>query len=117
MAWEAQRDQAVSRRERTTGGIVTAHEPAKHNAYVYKFSVEGKPYTGRETPPNKEPVIGQPVVVYYDPLDPATNALDSFSEKSLQALGLVPTALLGIGGVAVFIFVRRRRPNSQPPAV
>jgi hypothetical protein len=112
MIWQGQQDLAVSHREKSTDGVFTAHEPSNHNTYVYQFSVEGKPYTGRGNPPNRQPVVGQAVVVYYDPLDPTNNALDHFAEKGLEIVGPVPVVLLATAGVASFIFFQRRRASS-----
>jgi hypothetical protein len=68
-------DRMIAKRQRTTQGSITAHEPANHNRYGYVFSVNGKSYTGWESPRKDELQIGKQVLVYYDPSDPAKNAL------------------------------------------
>src|SRR5580658_10285424 len=74
-------DRAVAKREQTVLGTSIAHEPANHNRYRYSFSVDGKPYSGWESPRKEEPHIGQQLTVYYDPADPATNALTDFTPR------------------------------------
>lgn len=43
-------DRQIAVREQTAVGTITAHEPANRNRYGYTFVVEGKSYTGWETP-------------------------------------------------------------------
>lgn len=87
----------------------SAHEPANHNRYGYIFSVDGRSYTGWESPRKDELEIGKQVVVYYDPNDPAKNALTDFGELSIEKFGPIPTLMFGIGGVALVIFWTKRR--------
>ena len=101
-------DRTVAKREQTKDGTITAHEPANHNQYRYSFSVNGRSYSGRESPRKEEPRIGQRVTVFYDPLDPTKNALTDFGDLEMESLGPVPMVLVGIGGVALFIRQRRR---------
>src|SRR5579871_4881015 len=115
-AYEYNVDRTIAAREQTVTGIVTAHEPAKHNRYGYTFVVQGKQYNGWETPQHAEPVIGQQVLVYYDTLNPKKNALTGFDELSTGSLGPIPFVLVGIGMGAVFVFLKRRhfqRENTQ----
>ena len=84
----------VSLREQTTTGTVILHEPENHNRYGFKFEVDGRAYTGWETPLKAEPKIGQSVTVHYDPLNPAENALIDFSERSDRAFGPAVAMLL-----------------------
>jgi len=105
--WKA--DRAIAERQQTTHGTITAHVPANHNRYGYIFSVDGKSYTGWESPKGNELEVGKLVRVYYDPIDPNKNALTDFAEMSSQNLGPVPLLMFGIGAVALFIFRRRRR--------
>jgi hypothetical protein len=104
----------IAGRQQTTSGIVTAHEPANHNRYGYKFEVNGKTYTGWQTPGNDELAIGKQVTVFYDPRNPIRSALTDFHDLSISSLGPVPTLLFGIGGVAIFILYRRRRIKTAP---
>jgi hypothetical protein len=106
---EASLDRAVAKREQTTPGVVTAHEPANHNRYSYGFSVGGNAYTGWQIPRNDELQVGKRVIVYYDPSDPNINALTDFDELSTNVLGPAPILVLGIGAMAFFIFRQRRR--------
>lgn len=102
-------DRTVAQREKTTNGTITAHEPANHNRYEYSFSVNGKSYSGWESPRKEEPRIGQQVTVFYDPLDPTKNALTDFCDLETESVGPVPMLLFGIGALALFIRHRRRR--------
>lgn len=109
-------DQVVARREQTTSGTIVAHEPANHDRYGYTFNVNGKPYTGWQSPYDSVTfTIGQVVTVYYDPLDPNVSALVDYDELSWIAFGPVPF-MAGILLVAAFIFLRRRpAPKSETP--
>ncbi|MGA3372847.1 MAG: DUF3592 domain-containing protein [Terracidiphilus sp.] len=98
------RNEAVAVRERTTYGIIRKHEPANHNSFGYEFSVNGKIYTGWQIPAT-EYEIGQSVLVYYDPHDPTTSSLYSFSEGNF---GPPIFCFVGITVVAVVIFALRR---------
>jgi hypothetical protein len=100
--------------EQTATGIVTAYEPANHNQYGYKFEVDGKSYTGLESPKGSELAIGKRVIVFYDPQNPSRNALTDFHDMSISALGPVPMLLFGIGMVTVLIFYKRRRGTTTP---
>src|ERR1700683_57890 len=102
-------DDAIAQRQQTTQGVITAHDLANHNQYGYTFYVNGKSYTGWQSPRTNELQVGKQVLVYYDPVDPAKNALTDFDDLSVQRLGPVPLLMFGIGAVAVFIFVRRRK--------
>jgi Protein of unknown function (DUF3592) len=107
-------DRAVAEREQTVLGTITAHEPVHHNRYGYRFSVHGKSYSGWESPRKEEPHIGQRVTVYYDPNDPATNALTDFKDLKGESLGPLPLLLFGVGAVAYVIHWRRRRNPTKP---
>jgi hypothetical protein len=100
-------DQAIASRELTTYAIVRSHEPADHNQYGYEFSVDGRVFTGSQSPIT-ELEIGQRVLVYYDPLDPGKSSLESFTDATEQAVGPATFLSAGVAGVAIFIFLRRR---------
>jgi hypothetical protein len=102
-------DRRVASREQTTQGIITVHEPSNHNRYGYVFSVNGKAFTGWESPRIDKLEIGKQVVVYYDPLNPSKNALTEFRELGMENLGPLPLVLFGIGAVAWYIKTRRRK--------
>ena len=104
----------IARRQQTTSGIVTAHEPANHNQYSYKFEVDGKAYTGWQSPKDNELAIGKQVIVFYDPQNPSRNSLTDFHDLSTSSLGSVPMLSFGIGAVAVIILYRRRRSKTAP---
>jgi hypothetical protein len=100
---------SVAARERTVSGVITAHDPRNHDRYGYTFIVDGKSYRGWEIPEHAEPIMGQQVIVYYDPVDPTLSALTDFHELKWSFIGLVPLALIGAGTVARLIFVKRRQ--------
>jgi len=105
-AWKVNR--AIAEKQKTVVGTIIAHEPANHNRYGYTFVLGGKSHTGWETPRKENPRIGQRVLVYYDPSNPAKNALTDFNELAARSLGPVPLLLFGIGAVAFVILFRRR---------
>jgi hypothetical protein len=124
LAWtihDWNKDRAVAQRERVAVGIITVHEVSNHNQYRYRFSIDGQSYSGLGSSPNdfsnsgssskEEIAVGQQVPVYYDPLDPSTNALRDFANLSTDSLRPVPILVLGIGAVAIYIFIRRRQIN------
>jgi hypothetical protein len=102
-------DRAIATREQTTQGVITAHETENHNRFGYAFTVNGKSFTGWESPGKEGLDIGQPVLVYYDPLNPSKNALTEFGDRGLNSLGPVPMMLFGIGAVTWYITARRRK--------
>src|SRR5215471_8314795 len=105
---ESRIESQIAGRQQTTSGLVTADEPANHNRYGYKFDVNGRIYTGWQSPGNDQLAIGKQVIVFYDPQNPSRSALTDFHDLSISSLGPVPTLLFGIGAVAVFILYRRR---------
>ena len=107
-------DSQIAGRQQTASGIVTAHEPANHNRYGYKFQVNGKSYTGWESPTGSELAIGKQVTVFYDPQNPSRSALTDFHDVRTSVLGPVPMLLFGIGAVAAYIFYKRRRSTPSP---
>ena len=106
--YEWRLDSAIAARQQTTNGTITAHEPANHNRYGYVFSMSGGTYRGWEYPQKREYSIGEQVTVYYDPTNPSRSSLTEFDELSLRAFGPVPLLLFGTGGVAFYIYKRRK---------
>lgn len=115
--WNVDRD--IAGREQTAQGVITAHEPANHNRFAYVFTVNGKSFTGWESPGKDELEIARPVLVYYDPLNPNKSALTEFGDRGLSSLGPVPKMLFGIGAVTWYITAKRRknRASSNPAHV
>ena len=105
--WRVDRD--VATREQTTQGVITSHEPANHNQYEYIFLVNGKNFSGWQSPNKDELEIGKKVLVYYDPRNPSKNAITDFRELETSSLGPVPMMLFGIGAVAWLIRTQRRK--------
>src|SRR5450631_3953376 len=73
MIHEWRTDTQVAGRQHTTSGLVIAHDVGNHNQYGYRFQVDGKSYTGWQSPQRDELTIGKEVLVFYDPQDPSRN--------------------------------------------
>jgi len=110
-------DRGIATREQTTLAVITAHEPSNHNRFGYVFFLNGKSFTGWESPGKDGLNIGQQVVVFYDPLNPTENALTEFRDLGMNSLGPVPMLLFGIGAVAWYIKAQRRKSQSSPTTV
>jgi hypothetical protein len=105
-------EKAATRQQMTTG-IVLTHDAGNHNRYGYQFAVGGKTYSGGQSPKN-DLQIGQSVVVYYDPLNPALNSLYDFRDGE-NTLGPVVALSLGIAAIVLFIFLKRREYFPKAP--
>lgn len=105
-------DSVVAQRERTVLGILVTHEVANHNQYRYRFVVNGTSYLGLGHPPSELAKVGDQILVYYDPEEPARNALVDFADAEIEALGPVPLCLVGVGVVAFLIWWQRRKSSS-----
>ncbi len=110
-------DRVVAERQKTALGTITAHERSNHNQNRYNFSVSGMTYVGLDSARKGAPQIGQQVLVYYDPTDPATNALTDFARLNDDSLAAVPMALLMTGIVALYIFAKRRENRAADQAL
>jgi len=115
--YEATVDSAVAKRQKTAFGIIVAHEAWNHNQYRYSFAANGASYLGLGHPPNEHPAIGDQVLVYYDPSDPAKSALKDFADMETDALGPVFACLLGVGAVVFYIWQQRRKMKPPPPPI
>ena len=102
-------DRAIAARERTTQGTITAHDPGNHDSYEYTYGVGDRTFRAWQIPSDDVWRLGQQVVVYYDPTDPAVSSLVEFTERSDRNAGPVPALLLGISGIFAFIYFQRRR--------
>ena len=109
MAIDAHGDSKIASRERTAQGTVTAHDPANHDSYEYRYTVDGRSYSAWQMPYRVDWHVGQQVVVYYDPTNPGVSSLVEFAQLSEDARAPIPMAMLGIGGVLGFICYRRLR--------
>ena len=109
LAQQARRYRTIASREQTTFGTITGHDPNNHNSYQYTFSAGGRSFRAWQVPHRNEWHIGEQVVVYYDPMDPAVSSLIDFTERSYDDEGPIPLLLVGIVGVAAFIYYQRRR--------
>ena len=113
-------DRVVARREQTTSGTIVTHEPANHQRYGYKFSVNNQTYSGWQVPHDGDQfAIGQVVTVHYDPLDPDNSALVDFDELSDRVSGPLLLMVAVILFLVLFMFERRRvarRSTSSTPS-
>jgi Protein of unknown function (DUF3592) len=80
-------------------GVVTALEPADHQAVRYKFDALGKTYSGVGRAGFGNPEfcclsVGQNVIVYYDPADPSESCLGIPQELTKNEIP--PVLLAGI---------------------
>lgn len=101
-------DRQVATRQQTTSGIVIAHQPTNHDRYGYKFQVNGRTYTGWQSPmKGNELAIGKQVTVFYDPQDPWKNSLTDFHDVSTAQLGPAGILTIMIGAAAIIIFLTR----------
>lgn len=107
--YESAVDSVIAKREKTVLGTIVAHEVANHNQYRYTFMVNGGSYAGFGHPPNGPSEIGDQLRVYYDPSNPAKNALVDFAVSEVEVLGPVPLCLLGAGAFGFYVWRRRKR--------
>jgi hypothetical protein len=90
----AQEASEVARRQQVTTGVLVAHKLSNHDRWEYQFQVEAHGYSGLDRVRTGTPRIGQAVTIYYDPLDPTTNGLVTFKERSDGLLGPMLAILL-----------------------
>ena len=96
------RNQVVAPRQQTTTGSLTAG-PVGRNSYRYTFMVGDTEYSEWGTLEGPERKIGQEVLVYYDPQNPAVNALVRFEYSPGQRAwdtGLGLSVILIIAGLS-----------------
>lgn len=95
----------VANREQTTNGTLVAHQAWNHNRWEYRFQVDAHTYTGLDRLRSGTPKVGEPVTIFFDPLDPTTNALTSFKERRISLFGpAVAILLVGVGAALVVLF-------------
>lgn len=107
----------VAKRQETTWGTITAHEPSNHNRYGCTFIVGGRRYDGWQIPQDSEEwTVEQRVVVYYDTADPTINALRDFTSENDGIRAPLPLLVVGIVTVVLLImFLRRTAGTRQSP--
>jgi hypothetical protein len=109
----------VARRQQAATGTIVRQEPSNHNRCGYTFEVDGHGYSGWDTPVRREPSMGQRVRVYYDPRNPATNALTDFDERSYRmrgpAIAILLLSAIVAAGVLVLSAIRWVRNKGNPP--
>jgi hypothetical protein len=99
MFFTSRNDSEIASRQATAVGQIVAHEPDNHNRYGYKFRIDGREYTGWETPAKAEPKMGQSVTIYYDASNPDENALTDYTESG-AAWSARAWCLFVIAGIA-----------------
>lgn len=107
-------DRHIAKRQKTTTGRISSHEPANHNRYGYVFLIDGQQFSGSEIPA-QDRQIGDTVLVFYDPLNPGRSALSDFSEVADNNEGPIPFLTIGIVALVVIIYRRRRASTGVPP--
>jgi hypothetical protein len=106
----ARENAETASRERMTGGIVTAYEPANYNLCRFTFAFLGRTFEGASRPPSKTPTVGQHVTVFFDTNHPQTNSLEDFASASRRQMEMVPFCLIAICAViGTVVFARRRQ--------
>lgn len=108
-------DRVIAARQQTSTGTITAQEPAHHNRYQYVFSVNGRQFAGWGSPVTDGREVGNSIVVYYDPLDPARNSPEDFHTSGVHKIETVPVILFAIGAAALCIQAARRRQRPSAP--
>jgi hypothetical protein len=109
-------DRDVADRQMKTSATIDLHDPLNHDRYGYTFLVDKRSYSGWAYPNDKRDfIIGESIVVFYDPTDPAKNSPTDFHEVSTGDLFLVPFCLMGAIGLPLFIFFRRRALSRASP--
>lgn len=102
-------DKNTASRERIAEATVTSHDPHNHDRYGYTFVIEGKTYSGWAYPGTKLDFhVSEILDVYYDPLNPAENGIESFQDKAIGELGFVPFIIFLSGFLVVGIYIQRR---------
>jgi len=88
-------------------GIV--REVAKGNRVHFEFKLGEDVFRGQEIPLYNRPVpsAGDKITIYYDSEIPTVNGITDFQQRSFDALGPVPFALLA-SGVVIFVILYRR---------
>lgn len=107
--YSSKNDFEVAKRQRTTVATVTSRDPPNHDRYGYTFRSEGHQFTGWAYPSDKhEFSMGQQIIVYFDPNDPAKNSNSDFRSVGIGDLFFVPFCVLVMVAFPVFIFFQRR---------
>ena len=108
-ASQARRHRGIASREQTTIGAITAHNPSNHDSYQYTYSVGSRTIRGWQIPYRVEWRMGEQVIVYYDPTEPAVSSLVEFRDLSDEDIRSVPITVFGIIGILAYISYRRYR--------
>ena len=109
--WSA--DHTIAKRERTTNGVIAAHQASRSGRYQYTFSVNGQRLEGSSGADDRHNV-GEEVTVFYDPIDPDKSDLRDYQDLALRNFALVPFALTAIAGIAWYIWYARSRNKPIP---
>ncbi|MFZ0337549.1 MAG: DUF3592 domain-containing protein [Terracidiphilus sp.] len=101
-------DAQIATRQKTTIGTIDGHDPPNHNRYSYAFFVNGHQFTGWATPGDRDFVIGQQIIVYYDPVDPSENSAYDFGEVNPGGFVFIGFCLLACIFYPFLIYHQRR---------
>src|SRR5262249_7655125 len=112
------RNQIVAPRQQTITGSLTAG-PVGRNSYRYTFMVGDTEYSEWGTLEGPERKIGQEVLVYYDPQNPAVNALVRFEYSAGQRawdIGVGISVLVFIAALSFVSILVATKARRRPPA-
>jgi len=103
-------------RERTTAGVLTAHEPQNHNRYEFSYMVAGQSLrawdVGTVNCDQGVLAVGNTVTVYYDPRHPDDAHLCSFA-GTLKDERDILVLLCVFGGFLALVGKSRARPSKK----
>lgn len=103
------KDLQIAKRQQTAIGTIDKHDPPNHDRYGYKFLVNGHLYTGWASPTEKRDFfVGQQIVVYFDPVQPAENSAYGFDDVNRGSILLIGWLLLACVFIPFFIYFQRR---------
>ena len=105
----------LSKREQVASGKLTGFDSTNHGEFKYQFYLNGRKYVGRDAYKlNNNGVydIGKDVKVYYDPADPNTSGLSSYSTKTW---GYIPSIIIWVVTFFLLIFLSRISSKKRSP--
>lgn len=106
--YSAWNDAQIAKRQQTAIGTIDGHDPPNHNRYSYTFSVNGHKFTGWAYPSQREFFVGQQIVVYYDPIQPAQNSVNDFGLINPGGVVFIGFTLFACVFFPLLIYFQRR---------
>ncbi len=95
-------------------------QPEIHQTTIYRYQAGGKTLQGQgqsdsPNPPLEQLRVGQRVIAYYDPLDPATSVLENPTALLKNEAISVGCAAITLPTFAAIILMNRKPRNRQAP--